>query len=155
MRRALRSAQNRGDLCLSADRIGKWFMYLLRGRFLHADIISSPEIPIRMPLVGTRGPEEFLLTRTSLINHALYGLGLALWTSIVTPLLSALSNGPSGMKGPTDLKLDPSSSTVQLLPCRFKSGQREQSCHPLPSSYDAVPCPVGQRRGHRIASVAC
>src|SRR5215472_9813859 len=32
--------------------IGKWFMYLLRGRFIHADIISSPEIPISMPLVG-------------------------------------------------------------------------------------------------------
>lgn len=123
--------------------IGKWFAYLLRGRLLHVDIVSTPDIPIRMPLVlaihygigialagifaalcswqvpergtfsfalgfgvlttvlawflmfpamgwgiaGTRGPEQLLLTRTSLVNHALYGLGLALWTSFVAPLL--------------------------------------------------------------------
>lgn len=31
--------------------IGKWFMYVLRGCFIHADIVSSPDIHIRMPLV--------------------------------------------------------------------------------------------------------
>ena len=123
--------------------IGKWFMYLLRGRLIHADIVSSPDIPIHMPLVlaihycigialacvfaalsawqppqrgifsfalgfgvlttvlawflmfpamgwgiaGTRGPGQFLLTRTSLVNHAFYGLGLAVWTAFVAPLL--------------------------------------------------------------------
>ncbi len=123
--------------------IGKWFMYVLRGRWIHTDIVSSPDIPIRMPLVlaihygigialagvfatlsawqppqrgifsfafgfgvlttvlawflmfpamgwgiaGTQGPGQFLLTRTSLVNHALYGLGLAVWTTSMAPLL--------------------------------------------------------------------
>jgi len=42
--------------------LGKWFTYLLRGRLIHIDILSSPEIPIRMPLV--------------LAIH--YGIGIAL-----------------------------------------------------------------------------
>jgi hypothetical protein len=123
--------------------IGKWFTYLFHGRLIHGDIMASPEIPIRMPLVGalhygigialagafaalcswqqpqrgafafavgfgllttvlawflmfpamgwgiagTRGPAQLLLTRTSLVNHALYGLGLALWNAFLAPLL--------------------------------------------------------------------
>jgi hypothetical protein len=38
-------------------------------------------------VAGTRGPAQLLLTRTSLVNHALYGLGLALWTVFLAPLL--------------------------------------------------------------------
>jgi hypothetical protein len=36
-------------------------------------------------IAGTRGPENLLLARTSLFNHALYGLGLALWASLLAP----------------------------------------------------------------------
>jgi hypothetical protein len=123
--------------------IGKWFAYLLEGRLIHRDIVSSPDLPVLMPLVlvihysigialagvfallcswqvpqrgtfafslgfgvlttvfawflmfpamgwglaGTRGPEELLLTRTSVVNHAFYGVGLALWTSFLAPML--------------------------------------------------------------------
>ena len=122
--------------------IGKWFMYVLRGRLTHADIVSSPDIQIKMPLAlaihysigivlasvfvafvawqhphrglfwfavgfglittvlpwflmfpamgwgiaGARGPQRFLLTRTSLVNHAFYGLGLGVWMTYVAPL---------------------------------------------------------------------
>jgi len=38
-------------------------------------------------LAGTRGPEQLLLARTSLVNHAIYGLGLALWATYLSPLL--------------------------------------------------------------------
>ena len=38
-------------------------------------------------VAGVRGPAQLLLTRTSLVNHALYGLGLALWTVFLAPLL--------------------------------------------------------------------
>ena len=43
-------------------------------------------------IAGTRGPEQLLLARTSLVNHAIYGLGLALWASYLSPLLTR-SNG--------------------------------------------------------------
>jgi len=36
---------------------------------------------------GTRGPAEFMLFRTSLINHLCYGLGLATFTLWLGPLL--------------------------------------------------------------------
>jgi uncharacterized membrane protein YagU involved in acid resistance len=36
---------------------------------------------------GTRGPPEFMLFRTSLINHLFYGLGLATFTLWAGPLL--------------------------------------------------------------------
>ena len=38
-------------------------------------------------IAGTRGPAQLLLTRTSLVNHALYGIGLALWSAFLAPLL--------------------------------------------------------------------
>src|SRR5215468_8726965 len=95
--------------------LGKWFTYLLQGRLIHADIVASPEVPLRMPVVtaihygigivlagcftallawflmfpamgwgiaGTRGPAQLLLTRSTLVYHAFYGLGLGLWTAV-------------------------------------------------------------------------
>jgi uncharacterized membrane protein YagU involved in acid resistance len=37
---------------------------------------------------GARGPAELLLFRTSLLNHLLYGVGLAVFTTWLAPLLS-------------------------------------------------------------------
>src|SRR5215468_5226112 len=124
--------------------LGKRFTYLLQGRLIHADIVASPEVPLRMPVVtaihygigivlagcftalcswqppdreeqfplaasfgvftvllawflmfpamgwgiaGTRGPAQLLLTRSTLVYHAFYGLGLGLWTAVLAPLL--------------------------------------------------------------------
>lgn len=38
-------------------------------------------------IAGTAGPDDLLLARTSLVNHAVYGLGLAVWMTLVAPRL--------------------------------------------------------------------
>jgi hypothetical protein len=36
-------------------------------------------------LLGLRGPRELRLLRTAIVNHALFGLGLALAASLIVP----------------------------------------------------------------------
>jgi hypothetical protein len=122
------------------DLIGRWFGYMMRGKFKHTDIVetpalngeavlglaahyvigilltllyigivlvahATPTIPSAvvfgaatvvfpwfimfpsqgMGWLGRDAPGDSHMTRTSLFNHILFGLGIALWMAILRP----------------------------------------------------------------------
>ncbi len=130
----------RGPLRSGYRQIGRWFTYLLRGTFKHADILATPPVKgefvigvvvhyligtiltfiylvflsiahlaatpllgfayglattvcpwfllfpsLGMGWMGRDAPKDIHPTRASIFNHAFFGLGLALWTSLLGP----------------------------------------------------------------------
>ena len=81
------------------DLIGRWIGYLVRGKFNHDDILRTPPLRGELPLgllshyaIGAvLGLVYFTLlgamhlTRTSLYNHAMFGVALGLWTLVIGP----------------------------------------------------------------------
>ena len=97
--------------------VGRWYLGIARGRFVHADIRSAPECPgeKRAALVGhyvigivlavlyVFGMELAGLSPASFVVAVCYGLGTCVFPWFL--VFPALGFGVFGRKGPHELKL--------------------------------------------------
>lgn len=97
--------------------VGRWYLGIARGRFLHADIASAPEQPgeMRAALVGhyiiggtlavlyVFGTEWVGVSPTSFLVAVGYGLGTCIFPWFL--VFPALGFGACGRRGPRELKM--------------------------------------------------